>query len=69
MQVPIELRIRKDTRFIIESSVVFGFEVPKHSGFDNRRNFKSTTLALIPFIAGAMRFVDFAANRRTGLRL
>ena len=45
MQAPIELRIRKDTRFLIESSVVFGFEVPKHGCRDDPRNFKSTTLA------------------------
>ena len=27
--------------------MVLGFEVPKHGGFDNLRNFKSTTLELV----------------------
>ena len=45
MQVPIELRIRKDTSFLIESSVVFGFEVPKHGCRNYLRNLKPTTLA------------------------
>ena len=53
----------------MDSSVVFGFEVPKPECHENLRNFKSTTLALDHPLRHRLMEIDWSGHRHIGLQI